>query len=537
MVHRIAIRATFLPASTGTALTSTGSIARAALHNPELFKIQTVDRCNENYARGYSRKAYALLQLGRHQEVRETCEEGLKVEPTNEQLKEALQEAEQNLRSTGDQSGNPFASPEMWAKLVTDPVTREYLQQDDYKMMLEQLQRNPSAISSMLQDPRIQKTLNVILGIDIMTPEAAASRAKEMHAEEEHSNPQSGSAAAHDGEKQEETKSEEQKTDEIDESVREAVNEKELGNAAYKNREFESALRHYSKAAELDPTNMTYLSNRAAVHFEMLDYDHCIEDCEAAVNVGREQRADFKLIAKALARIGNAHFKQEHLEDAIKYYDKSLAENRADEVRKKRQQVQKIIEEKKIKEYINPEISLQEKEKGNACFQKGDYPMAMKHYHEAIKRNPDDAKLYSNRAACYTKLAEFRLGLEDCEHCIKLDPTFVKGYMRKGAILLALKEPVKAMQAYEKALEIDPENQEAKGGIANCRTSQPMTPEEVKQRAFNDPEIRQIFADPAMQVILRQMEENPGALTDHLKNPHIAQKIQKLVEAGLIQIR
>lgn len=73
----------------------------------------------------------------------------------------------------------------------------------------------------MLQDPRIQKTLNVILGIDIMTPEAAASRAKEMHAEEEHSNPQSGSAAAHDGEKQEETKSEEQKTDEIDESVRE----------------------------------------------------------------------------------------------------------------------------------------------------------------------------------------------------------------------------------------------------------------------------------------------------------------------------
>ena len=35
----------------------------------------------------------------------------------------------------------------------------------------------------------------------------------------------------------------------------------------------------------------------------------------------------------------------------------------------------------------------------------------------------------------------------------------VKGYMRKGAILLALKEPVKAMQAYEKALEIDPENQ------------------------------------------------------------------------------
>jgi tetratricopeptide (TPR) repeat protein len=49
----------------------------------------------------------------------------------------------------------------------------------------------------------------------------------------------------------------------------EAVKEKEEGNAAYKKKEFDSAIEHYTKAMELDEDDIAYLTNRAAVYLEM----------------------------------------------------------------------------------------------------------------------------------------------------------------------------------------------------------------------------------------------------------------------------
>lgn len=42
----------------------------------------------------------------------------------------------------------------------------------------------------------------------------------------------------------------------------EAQSEKELGNAAYKKKEFEEAVRHYDKALELFDGDISYLTNK-----------------------------------------------------------------------------------------------------------------------------------------------------------------------------------------------------------------------------------------------------------------------------------
>jgi tetratricopeptide (TPR) repeat protein len=242
-------------------------------------------------------------------------------------------------------------------------------------------------------------------------------------------------------------------------------------------------------------------------------------------------------LTRAYSRAAAAYTKMDDLKNARHYYQKSLTEHRTPITLTKLSEIEKRIKEETLLAYIDPEISLQEKTKGNEMFAKGDYPGAIKHYSEAIKRNPQDAKIYSNRAACYQKLTEFQLALKDCDECIRLEPNFIKGHIRKGLALIAMKELNKAQAAFQQALQIDPNSQEALDNYRKCQMTNMSNPEDARKRAMHDPEIQQILADPAMRMILDQMQQDPKAAQEHLRNPDIMSKIEKLLSAGLIGIR
>merc|ERR1712029_909056 len=262
---------------------------------------------------------------------------------------------------------------------------------------------------------------------------------------------------------------------------------------------------------------------------------------EKAIEIGRENRADFKLIAKAYNRAGNAYKKLDNLQAAKTAFEKALTEHRTPDYRLNLSEVEAAIKKKEEEAYINPELADAEKLKGNECFKKGDWANAVKFYTEALKWTPKDAKIYSNRAACYTKLNAFDLTIKDCDSSIALDPNFVKAYLRKANVLKAMGQAQKAMDVYSKAMELDPNSDEAKNGYKDCAVRQysgnrGSNPEEVKARAMNDPEVQQIMSDPAMRMILEQMQSDPQAVQEHLQNPAIMQKIMKLKDAGLISM-
>ena len=76
--------------------------------------------------------------------------------------------------------------------------------------------------------------------------------------------------------------------------------------------------------------------------------------------------------------------------------------------------------------------------------------------------------MYSNLAACFTKLGALNDALKAADRCIELAPTFVKGYSRKGSAQFFMKDYEKAMETYEAGLELEPDNEEIQAGLRGC---------------------------------------------------------------------
>jgi stress-induced-phosphoprotein 1 len=240
--------------------------------------------------------------------------------------------------------------------------------------------------------------------------------------------------------------------------------------------------------------------------------------------------------------MGSSFEKMGDFNNAIKYYEKSLSENRSADILQKLREAENMRTKRDTEAYIDPKLSDSQREKGNEFFKLQQYAESVKCYADAIKRNPSDARNYSNRAASLTKLMALPEAEKDCNEAIKLDPMFVKAYIRKAAIQFAKREYQKCMDTCTLALEKDVDKKhenEIQGQISKSYSAMNQlnsqgTNEEKYQRAMQDPEICQIMADPVMQTILKQMQDDPKAAQDHMKNPAIFEKIKKLINAGII---
>jgi hypothetical protein len=56
----------------------------------------------------------------------------------------------------------------------------------------------------------------------------------------------------------------------------------------------------------LNENEVTYHNNKAAVFFEMKDYEKCIAECDVAIEKSKGSNYDYAKLGKAIARKANA---------------------------------------------------------------------------------------------------------------------------------------------------------------------------------------------------------------------------------------
>ena len=94
------------------------------------------------------------------------------------------------------------------------------------------------------------------------------------------------------------------------------------------------------------------------------------------------------------------------------------------------------------------------KEKGNTFIREKNYQAAVDCYTDALKLDPSNHTILSNRSLAYFRLNKFEEALVDANKCTELAPAFARGHLRKAMALNSMSDYHAAMLSSEKGYEL-----------------------------------------------------------------------------------
>lgn len=147
----------------------------------------------------------------------------------------------------------------MWTKIASNPKLAPLLSDPSFLAKIKEIQADPSKLNVHLQDKNIMTLVFTLMGMDMRTGDDFMDTTQNPSDE-----------IPTNATRQEEPMAEQEPEPEVDseEMIAKRKREqsdqaKELGNQAYKKKNFEESLKMYDEAWNLDETNVAILSNKA----------------------------------------------------------------------------------------------------------------------------------------------------------------------------------------------------------------------------------------------------------------------------------
>ncbi|XP_009897562.2 RNA polymerase II-associated protein 3 [Dryobates pubescens] len=165
---------------------------------------------------------------------------------------------------------------------------------------------------------------------------------------------------------------------------------------------------------------------------------------------------------------------------------------------------------------IDAEKALAEKEKGNNYFKQGNFDEAIQCYTRGMHSDPYNPVLPTNRASAFYRMKKFSVAESDCNLALALDKNYTKAYARRGAARFALKNLQGAKEDYEKVLELDANNFEAKNELK--KIYQALSSEEHPEQKEVEDAVRPELTDAEKQRIEEQQLKQKAITEKDLGN-------------------
>ena len=182
-----------------------------------------------------------------------------------------------------------------------------------------------------------------------------------------------------------------------------------------------AALSDYSKAVELNQSNLPALEGRGALYFKQGELEKALADYSSAIALSSSDPGTY-------FNRGNAYARKGEFDRAIEDYKKVFS--------------------------LRGEDPATHVAYGIACAAKAEYDDALEQYGKALSLDAVNYAAYDSRAYVYAQRGEYARALSDYDKAINLEPQKLSAYLNRGNLYVFTGEYDKADADYYKAAQL-----------------------------------------------------------------------------------